>query len=83
MGGGGDVSQGNSGYWGKRDFYSGKWHILPFISDLEGIYLERVQVQRKERERREREGDRDQRGLKSHRNNCEDKEKAVLSRGQN
>lgn len=38
---------------------------------------------RAEGERREREGDHDQRGLESHRNNCEDKEKAILSRGQN
>lgn len=52
--------------------------LLPFLSDSRGISFQRLQL-----ERRERDGDYDQRGLKSHRNNCEDKEKPVLSQGQN
>lgn len=71
------LSQGNSAYRGKRDSHSSKRHTLPFLSDLGGIYLQRLQLERDEGEGREREGDHDQRGRKSHRNNGEDKEKAA------
>lgn len=49
------VSQGNSAYRGKRDSYSGKWHRLPFLSDLKGTGLQRVQLEG-DREGREKRG---------------------------
>lgn len=45
--------------------------------------LTKAAVQQGRVRRKEKEGDPDQRGLKSHGNNCEDKEKAVLTQGQN
>jgi len=45
--------------------------------------LKKRPLERAEEKEREREGDRDQRGHKSHWNNWEDNEKAALSRGHN